>query len=370
MDEAIGNVETNLTTEPKKDDKKRQWIGTLNNPSDHGYTPDEFILRIKGMKQFKYLVFQLEEGENKTPHYQFYVAFTNSVRFSTLKKILPESHIDPVKYGNDNAREYCMKEEGRIEGPWEIGEFVSDVNRVGRCNKLNKVFKMAMDGCPLKQLLDYDASSVIKHLNQIDSTILKYKSEPFTKEIRQMEVNYIWGNTGTGKTYEFIQDILDGKAYRAMGNNPFDNYMGQTHLIYDEFGSQIPLKQFLGLTDIYPYELECRYSKRPSCFTKVTIISNDSILEQYKNIQEEHLESYKAFMDRFTNIIEYVDMNPIGTARRDRWRNIDKVYYEYDVEYDMELRRKVVVLNEYKRIRIRNGFEVIDGKQIDILDIS
>lgn len=37
-----------------------------------------------------------------------------------LKKFCSKSHFEPIKV-NHGAHTYCMKEETRIDGPWEFG---------------------------------------------------------------------------------------------------------------------------------------------------------------------------------------------------------------------------------------------------------
>lgn len=39
---------------------------------------------------------------------------------SYLKKIDNKIHLEPVRI-NNGAHDYCMKEETRIDGPWEFG---------------------------------------------------------------------------------------------------------------------------------------------------------------------------------------------------------------------------------------------------------
>lgn len=38
-----------------------------------------------------------------------------------MKKLCPRSHWEPVKRDN-GVDAYCMKEDTRVEGPWEFGE--------------------------------------------------------------------------------------------------------------------------------------------------------------------------------------------------------------------------------------------------------
>jgi len=65
---------------------------------------------------------QLEKGEDGTVHLQFYVSLskTDRKRITAMKKLCAHTHWEPV--GKDNgASSYAMKEETRVEGPWEFG---------------------------------------------------------------------------------------------------------------------------------------------------------------------------------------------------------------------------------------------------------
>jgi len=68
----------------------------------------------------KYVCGQLEKGEEGTPHIQFFVNCKKPTRISALKKICNKAHFEEVKI-NNGAHDYCMKEETRVEGPWEFG---------------------------------------------------------------------------------------------------------------------------------------------------------------------------------------------------------------------------------------------------------
>ncbi len=47
--------------------------------------------------------------------------FPNSVRSSVFKKHDPRIHYEKVSRTPDKAETYCLKEETRIDGPWEFG---------------------------------------------------------------------------------------------------------------------------------------------------------------------------------------------------------------------------------------------------------
>lgn len=42
-------------------------------------------------------------------------------RISAFQKLIPKGHFEKVKV-NNGADDYCMKEDTRVEGPWEFGK--------------------------------------------------------------------------------------------------------------------------------------------------------------------------------------------------------------------------------------------------------
>lgn len=86
--------------------------------------------------------FQLEKGENGQEHYQGIMSFTKKVRRNNARKILQDIATEELKFpGIDycektrniaGADRYVMKEDTRIAGPWEFGDFpqTDDVIRV------------------------------------------------------------------------------------------------------------------------------------------------------------------------------------------------------------------------------------------------
>lgn len=96
----------------------RNWLCTRNNPE---CSTDEYLEKFwKGVGAV-YVVGQLEKAPTTgTIHVQFYVNFKNSTRSSKLRKYDPKGHYIGVNIDNGVGK-YCMKDESKIEGPWEFG---------------------------------------------------------------------------------------------------------------------------------------------------------------------------------------------------------------------------------------------------------
>jgi DNA replication protein DnaC len=94
------------------------WLGTRNNPLNN---VTEYLERLKGYKDATYVCGQLEKGaENGTPHIQFVVSFKKTKRLAALRKFDGAAHWE-IARGGERAITYCMKEETRVEGPYEFG---------------------------------------------------------------------------------------------------------------------------------------------------------------------------------------------------------------------------------------------------------
>lgn len=80
----------------------------------------EYLSLWKSAGGARYVNGQLERGTEGTVHIQFYLNFANPVRLASLKKHCQRAHFEAV--GKDNgASSYAIKEETRVEGPWEFG---------------------------------------------------------------------------------------------------------------------------------------------------------------------------------------------------------------------------------------------------------
>ena len=86
--------------------------------------------------------------------------------------------------------------------------------------------------------------------------------------------------------------------------HPFDGYKGQDVIVFEEFRSCIKIGDMLDYLDIYPLTLPCRYNNKIACFTKIFIISNIPLEQQYPEIQREQPRTWVAFLRRIRYIHE------------------------------------------------------------------
>jgi len=108
----------------------KNWCFTINNPTavdnaNLDYLTDP-LHRVS--IELNYVIYQLERGEEGTPHYQGYLQFNKRRTITQIKAFLGfRVHLEVAKGSPISNKEYCSKSDGRVEGPYEHG--IIDIGR-------------------------------------------------------------------------------------------------------------------------------------------------------------------------------------------------------------------------------------------------
>lgn len=283
---------------------------TINNPTKHGYDHSRIKSILAEFSGAVYWCMCDEIGEQGTPHTHVYLVCKNSVMFDTLHKRFFGAHIEAAKGTHQENRDYIRK-----EGKWmedakhetnladtfeEWGEMPPD--RSKRETQSEQIMQMVHAGKSNAEILTEipGAFSKLNYIEQARQTLLE---DRYRNEWRNLEVNYIWGQTRSGKTRSVMDTYGYANVYRVTDYaHPFDSYKGQDVILFDEFRSSLPLASMLTYLEGYPIMLPCRYANKVACFTKVFLISNIPLNQQYPNVQREEPESWNAFRRRINNV--------------------------------------------------------------------
>ncbi len=122
----------------------------------------------------------------------------------------------------------------------------------------------------------------------------------------------------------------------------FDGYNGQDVLVFEEFNSQVPIEDMLNYLDIYPLHLPARYNDRVACYTKVYLTSNLPLEKQYRAEQWDRPETWRAFLRRIHNVIEYL---PDGSTVQRK-----KGAFPMTQNEKYQLKRRMVWRNLWQRL--------------------
>ena len=102
-----------------------------------------------------YLVWQKEKcPETNRVHYHVYVRYDKRKKFSTLRRIWPErSHLEIARGTEEECRNYCTKEESRVEPGGERGEYKPEIgSRQGERTDMEEIMDLIREGATMKEL--------------------------------------------------------------------------------------------------------------------------------------------------------------------------------------------------------------------------
>lgn len=300
-----------------RDKASRKFQLTINHPDKLDFTHAQIRTTLDGFTGLIYWCMSDEIGEQGTYHTHIYLAFRNAVEFVTIHQRFYGAHIELARGSHQENRDYIRK-----EGKWqedakhktsvpgtfeESGELPPERSR--RQTFSEEVVSMIEAGASNAEIVQ-EYPSAFRNLNQIEQTRQTLREAAYRTAWRTLHTVYLWGAPGVGKTRSIMERFGYECVFRVTNYaHPFDSYAGQDVILFDEFRSSLPFSDMLNYLDGYPLMLPCRFADKVACYTKVFIVSNIPLDEQYPNIQATEAKSYGAFLRR---IHETVEMLPGG----------------------------------------------------------
>lgn len=230
-------------------------------------------------QDIKYMIFQLEEGEQEqTPHLQGYLELTSRKTRRQLKIILniDRIHLELRKGSQQQAIDYCKKEDGRLEGPWEFG-----VRSAGAGQRT--------DLSTIQQRIRDDNWSDIRVADEFfaqwchyQHAFRRYRSMCHSQRNYKTEVTVIVGPPGTGKSRYALDNYPS--AYWKQRSQWWCNYDGEENVVMDDFYGWLPYDVLLRICDRYPLMVETKGGQVSFLAKKIVITSNNTPAQWYKNV--------------------------------------------------------------------------------------
>lgn len=284
---------------------------TINNPIEKGYTHDNIKSTI--IDNFRTITyFCMADEMGATFHTHIFIVFTSRVRWSKIKRHFSDVHIEACK-GSVSDNILYIKKEGKwlddLKNDQKIDDSFEEFgtpppDSKGKRSDLSELYRMIQDNMSNSEIIHSNQDYILQidKLDKIRNTILidKYKD---TLRLN-LEVVYIFGATGTGKTRYVMENSGYSNVYRVTDYiHPFDSYSCQPVICFDEFRSSINISNMLMYCDVYPVELQSRYSNKVACYSKVFIVSNWPLEKQYSEAQINDIDTWLAFLRRITKVL-------------------------------------------------------------------
>ena len=331
--------------------QSRKWQLTFNNPAEHGFTHDAIVEAIENLASVLYWCLCDEVGSEGTYHTHLYIVFQNPKAHTVIANAFPGAHRENVKGTSQQNRDYVLKDGEKYnkqpDGSYDYvdssgkrhqGKNHSDTflewgdmprEQQGKSKDVEKIYALLKDGADNLEIVEAVPSAML-NLEKVDRTPSMLRDHEFANTWRELDVTYIFGRTGAGKTRSVMDKFGYGNCYRVTDyKHPFDTYDGQDVLIFEEFRGGLKHGDMLNYLDGYPLLLPCRYFNRQACYTRVFIITNVPPDEQYLNVDR---ASREAFFRRIHRVIEY---NDNGTQTE--YKGVQAYLHRHDwVEDDQE----------------------------------
>lgn len=290
--------------------RSRDWIFTLNNP-EHEHKAFIDAVLDKGGQSVQFIVFQKEEGEQKTPHFQGYVRFTNARYFNAVRQWFPW-HVEPRRGSKAAALAYATKEETRIAGPWywPSQSYVQEqcVDNQGRRSDLEHLVSLARAGATRTELLDAHPGSYVRYAHRIHAVV--GEAAPFVfHDHRPCAV--LFGTSGAGKSHWMFEPAMRGEPFYLKDTTKWwDGYQNEPTVLLDEFTSDagVSSRLFLKWTDKWPFRGQVKGTYTKLCYKSIIITSNEDPRNWYHGSAQ-----YDAIQRRIDVIIEFEGAYPNTT---------------------------------------------------------
>lgn len=258
----------------------------------------------KSLENFKYVIFSVEKGLNEqTEHIQGFIIFNCGRRFRTVRKDFLYHHIEKAQGTNVQARGYCLKSDTHIDGPYESDGFCEERSRTD----LKSFYEMVESGSTNQELKKMFPKLYEKNVNKIHKFRADAIEEKYKYSLRDVEVTYIYGAPGAGKTRKVFldnnpRDIFSVDHY---DNSMFTGYEFEDIILMDEFTDALNPQMLNKLLDNPAVHLRGLGTADYAAYHKVYIVSNYSPSEIYKRLKStsEDYKVYKAIQRRIHNVI-------------------------------------------------------------------
>lgn len=298
-------------------DKCRSWFCVWNNPQEcyPNLEPNEIAETV------------LETWTNEHPtrtgavaycisesgliHLHMVLEDSNQARFSTLKKLYPQAHLEPTKGTKEQAEDYINKR----------GKFVEKGEQVLYIAKFGEIKGSQGQRRDLEIIQDYIEQGLTP--SEIMAKNISYrryekvlKDAYFDKRYRETpflrDINTVWhvGESASGKTYsvmELIKQYGEKNIYFVSDydNGGLDKYNGEPYLFLDEFRGQIKYSVLLGMLQGYKQQFHARYTNVIGLWNEVHISTVLPPEKVYQNMvsENQNIDTLTQLFRRINKII-------------------------------------------------------------------
>ncbi len=315
----------NAFMKPRRDPQGRGWLITINNAETYGFCRTAILAILSAMKLIYWCAVDEIAPSTGTRHTHIYILCHSNTRFSTILRKFPHAHIERARGSAAQNRDYIMKrgkwedtEKAETSIPGSFEEWGELPQSTGKKNGSAPNLPSMVDTIIDRMAHGESALEILRDnrmmrlgLHRVKEIWEAYLYDKYKSILRTVTVNYLYGETSSGKTssiYERhgLENVYRITQYRKGGGGVyFERYNGEPVIVFEEFNGQVDVEEMLNYLDCYPIRLPARYVDGTACYNVVYLTSNIPLEQQYRDVQVNRPETWKAFLRRITNVVEY-----------------------------------------------------------------
>lgn len=270
----------------------------------------------------RYIVWQIEKcDKTDNIHIQGYIEFTRSVTPVVAQILMGTcAHMSIRKGTRDEARNYCMKEDTRMEGPWELGKW--EMGGQGSRNDLRNLKKIIDEGGHLLDCYEENFGSMVRFGRGIERYAFLRRGKNKTYSPKTIEV--FVGPTRTGKSRK-ARELLGENFYEKPDGQWFDGYDGEENVLMDDFDwRKMDICLFLKVTDNYPCPVQVKQGFTYFTAKRIIITTNEPIESWYPNESPEHRQAIVARITAIHSLNHLVEVRGNNTPSPKKVDTLEK----------------------------------------------
>lgn len=258
----------------------RNFLITMNKASMSGYEETLDYLKARGCN---YYISCLEENSSEELHIHIYVQFPKQIRLSIGK--CHHSHIDICRGTEQDNINYVTKMRTAYGTNNILEEYGTLRQGVGKNQHSMMASELMEKGFEEVEAHEYNTWQQLQGFNSLK------KNDCYKPDI---EVYYIWGESGTGKSKYVFDHLGDDEEFdRVKFCNGFwqgvNVFKSVETAWYDEFrSSSMPAYEFINFIDYYVNIMNVKYHTGvKNHYKKIYITSIEDPKTIYSNLPEE-----------------------------------------------------------------------------------
>ena len=260
-------------------------------------------------------------------HIVFECPSSGNFRYSAVQKLFGQRfHIEVTRGSKKEVEDYIFKQGKFAESDevvvcrYQHGDLKgSQGSRVDLIKLRELIFDKGMT--PDEILGDVSMTNFFESRKyEALKNMYYYKKKSELPSKRDVTINWCFGKTGSGKTYQYDLDYEEyGKynVWRAVDYSTgwFDNYQFQDIVYFDEFRGGLKYSELLDLTEGRNSDVHCRgtNNNKPAAFSKLYICSPYCPDGVYKNMvsdADRGIDAIDQLMRRITTISYFETDHP------------------------------------------------------------